>query len=137
MAGENSNDQAAALLAGANEKVQALTAERDALNKENEVLTKERDELREENELLTAVNDELQTKVEELSSPKTIKEAIEKKSEKLTVPTDSFEVDGVKYKFISPVFVHKKTRVVAADALNNEELLKELVQMGSTLIAKA
>ncbi len=86
-------------------------------------------ELEAENEVLNNVNKELTLKIEELSNPKTIAEAGNRAAEKRTpaMPVEQFEVGGNAYKFVCPVFMFKKNRVVAAEAIHNESLLAELV----------
>ena len=85
--------------------------------------------LQSENETITKINDELVAKIEELSAVKGPVDLAKKANEVKTVstPKESFEVDGVKYKFIAPVFMFKKERIVAADVINDSAKLAELV----------
>jgi chromosome segregation ATPase len=95
--------------------------------------------LKEEVETVTSVNDELQAKIVELSEAKSFTEAankiVEQKSAK--IPAETFEVEGKKYKFISPVFMHKKQRITAENALADSSLLAELVSIKSGSIVEA
>jgi hypothetical protein len=85
-----------------------------------------------ENETLSKVNDGLVLKIEELTAVKDVKtqdDLAKKVTEfkKVSAPDATFEVEGVKYKFISPVFTFKNERIIAADVLNDTEKLAELV----------
>ena len=95
--------------------------------------------LQAEVEVVSDVNADLTKKVEELSAPKTVTEAAEKLEEvkKAVLPTETFEVAGEKYQFISPVFMLNKRRITAEEALLDQELLNELVKIGSGAIVKA
>ncbi|MEP7375530.1 MAG: hypothetical protein ABI675_19450 [Chitinophagaceae bacterium] len=90
-------------------------------------------ELSDELAIVSKVNEELSITIEnltkQLDAKKTIADAAQEIAEKKTppIPTSSFTVDGKSYKFISPVFVYQKQRIVAADAINNQDLLNELV----------
>jgi predicted RNase H-like nuclease (RuvC/YqgF family) len=97
-----------------------------------EKLQVENNSLKAENEALTAVNEELTAKVEELSKePSAGQPAEEKKPE---IPKESFKVDKKEYRFITPVFVHKKQRVTAEAALKDKVLLAHLVKIKSGFI---
>lgn len=93
--------------------------------------------LRSENEVLVAVNDELTAKIEELSKAPAQVASASTEIKALTLPKDTFEVDGVKYQFVSPVFMRQKQRVTAQEALKDSKLLEELVKAGSGSIKKA
>jgi chromosome segregation ATPase len=100
---------------------------------------KELGEAKAEIEVLTAVNEELQAKIEELSSPKSIAQAVaEVKDKKASLPaTNLFTVEGESFKFVSPVFVFQKKRILAENAINDQKLLEQLVSMKSGAITKA
>ena len=85
--------------------------------------------LGDENEALTVVNEKLQEKIVELSGPKNIPDAAKKAEQvkPLVLPKEEFESGGEKYVFISPVFTFKRQRIVAEEALLDQDLLDELV----------
>jgi DNA repair exonuclease SbcCD ATPase subunit len=101
-----------------------------------EAIKKENEDLKAENEALYSVNQELTSKIEELSSDKPITEAAEKAAvkEKPVLPEAPFEVGGKKYKFLSPVFMHKKQRITAVQALTDSDTLEMLVSSKSGVI---
>ncbi|HEU4634345.1 MAG TPA: hypothetical protein VFS22_10185 [Flavisolibacter sp.] len=111
----------------------------EQLQQENADLQAEVASLKEEVETVNAVNEELQAKIEDLSTGKSIGEEGEKaqKKEKAVLPTETFTVDGQAYKFISPVFMYQKERIVAATALKDESLLAKLVAAKLGVIVEA
>lgn len=129
-----------ALLADANDKAAELELKLEASENDTRIQaeariseSEERHALREENSKLRTINDDLTAKIEYLSDEldkrknpgEVLNEARTK--EKAVLPSNTFEVYGVTKKFISPVFTYKGNRLVAAEAMNNQELLKELV----------
>lgn len=114
-------------------KIAAHASTIASLEAEKVVLEGQVSDLTAEKEVIVIINDELQAKIEELTAPQSIAAAAEKASEavKPVLPDTPFEVDGKAYRFISPVFVHKKSRVTAADALLDQSLLSELVNSRS------
>lgn len=111
----------------------------EQLQQENADLSAKVSELETELDATKQVNDGLTAKIEELSSSKTLGEAGEKAQSqpKPVLPTDSFEVNGAKYKFIAPVFVYGGKRIEAQKAINDTDLLSELVSKGIGVIVKA
>jgi hypothetical protein len=57
------------------------------------------------------------------------------KTKKLTIPTESFEADGVEYKFTAAAFVLDGETIRASDALKKAEILAKLVQIKAGVIA--
>jgi DNA repair exonuclease SbcCD ATPase subunit len=96
-------------------------------------LEEKTENLSKENNDLVAVNESLNAQVEALSKKiekkKTVADVIKEVKEKSTpkLPTEPFEVGGEKYRFISRVFMYKGQRIVAADAMNNQDILEDLV----------
>lgn len=88
--------------------------------------------LQAENATLSKVNDELSividTLTKQVESKKTVADAAKEIADKKVppVPTSMFTVDGKSYVFICPVFMFRKQRVIAAEAINNQDLLNEL-----------
>lgn len=79
---------------------------------------------------LTEVNEALVKKFDETGgSNATTADAVKAAAKKETpgIPTESFEVDGVNYKFIAPTFMFEKQRIVAANAISDTALLGKLV----------
>lgn len=85
--------------------------------------------LKAEYETLRSVNDALIAKLEELQEVKRpvdlAKEIAHKKA--AILPKDTFEVEGVRYMFVSPSFVFNKEKIIAADVINDTAKLAELV----------
>lgn len=88
-------------------------------------LTEANDALTEGNKALTEVNTELTNKVAELE-----KQIASAPAPVVTVPGKSFEVDKVEYVFTAPKFKHNNNVITAEQALADEKLLKELVEIG-------
>jgi hypothetical protein len=59
-----------------------------------------------------------------------------KPPEKPVIPTDTFSVDGVTYKFVAASFRHKNQVMTATDALADTAILEKLVSSGSALIKR-
>jgi predicted nuclease with TOPRIM domain len=123
-------------LASANEKIASLEKESKLKDAEADDLRNTIESLKADNANLDKVNDALNDKVEELTDELNMRKnpgellAEAKKRERAVLPTDVFEVRGSKKKFISPVFKFKGERIVAAEAINNPELLERLVDAG-------
>jgi predicted nuclease with TOPRIM domain len=85
------------------------------------------------------INEELTAKVEELSAKVSLGAAAEQAQaeEKPVLPTETFEVDGAKYRFTTPVFVFDGKKVLASQAMNDTAILSQLVAKGSGVITKA
>lgn len=111
----------------------------EQLQQENTDLQGKISDLETELELTKEVNAELSAKIEELSQKGTLGDAGEKAQAeaKPVLPTETFEVGGVKYKFISPVFVYGGKRIEAAKAITDSSLLSELVDKGVGVITRA
>ncbi|MGN6293768.1 MAG: hypothetical protein ACTHMV_13575 [Chitinophagaceae bacterium] len=107
-------------LVASEEKYQALVAEKDTLETINMDLQGSIEKL----------SEELDGKKETGNLPGTAKQAI------LSTPSDTFEIDGTRYKFICPVFTFKGQRLVAADLINNTDALMTLVTAGVGFIQK-
>lgn len=99
-----------------------------------------------ENAVLVEVNKALTLKLEELGTSQTLdprSQAIADEPAKVNnkkpaeLPALMFTVDGKSYKFISPVFMYQKKRIVAADAILDQELLNELVAAKIGVIKEA
>ena len=108
----------------------SLKAEQDAHAQTKEALSKESSDHLE----TMSVNESLQNKIEEQDS--IIKNiAAGKKANanvaisKPKVPADSFKVEGETFVFTLPVFIFKGNKILASEALANEDLLKELVKI--------
>jgi hypothetical protein len=110
----------------------------ESLQADNQKLVEENEQLIQENTLLTDINKELVQKVEELSQLKR-PELIEAKATEATpsIPSETFAVNGVQYRFTTPAFVYKQKRFTAAEALNDTELLNELVEKKIGFIKEA
>jgi predicted nuclease with TOPRIM domain len=123
-------------LASANEKIAALEEESKLKDSEADDLRNTIESLKADNANLDKVNDALNDKVEELTDELNMRKnpgellAEAKKRERAILPTAVFEVNGIKKKFISPVFKFKGERIVAVEAINNPELLERLVDAG-------
>lgn len=111
----------------------------EQLQQENAELSSKVADLETELELTKEVNAELTAKVEELSVKGSLGEAGEKAQaeEKPVLPAESFTVDGVKYKFNTPVFVYGGKKVLSSQAILDTALLSELVARGIGVITKA
>lgn len=111
----------------------------EQLQQENTDLKGEVSDLATELELTKEVNAELTATIEELSSRQTLGEAGAKAQvdEKPVLPTETFDVDGKKFKFIAPAFIYGGKRVLASQAINDTALLSELVAKGIGVITKA
>jgi len=88
--------------------------------------------LQTEKEGLLTANEALSTKIEELEKQIDFLKAggdVEEVKEIATIPEESFKVDKVEYVFTLPQFEHEKQIITAKSALQNKELLAELVKM--------
>lgn len=108
---------------------------------ENKPLFDYINELESEIEVVDEVNKELTANIEQLTSAKSsdLGNAGEKAqaAAKPVIPSESFEVNGTRYKFIAPVFIYGGKRIEAAKAINDTALLSELVAKGVGVITKA
>jgi hypothetical protein len=111
----------------------------EQLQQENAELNGKLQDAKTELELTKEVNVALTAKVEELSAKVCLGSAAEQAQadEKPVLPTESFEVDGAKYKFTTPVFVFDGKKVLASQAINDTAILSQLVAKGSGVITKA
>lgn len=96
-------------------------------------------ELESEVDTVNAVNEELSEKIDQLSSKKEDKVVDEKDQHraKPVLPTDSFEVNGKKYKFNTPVFMYKGNRIESVNAMKDTAMVTELVENGIGVITEA
>jgi hypothetical protein len=111
----------------------------EQLQQENAELTGKLQDAETELEMTKEVNAELTAKVEELSAKVSLGAAAEQAQaeEKPVLPTETFEVDGAKYKFTTPVFVFDGKKVLASQAINDADILSQLVAKGSGVVTKA
>lgn len=128
---ENENLQAevAGLKEEISAKVDAHTADQEALNGRIE-------ELQTQLEACETVNAALQAEIEKLD-PKALRAgraATATEPAKLTLPSETFSVDDQAYRFVAPVFVHKGQRITAEAALKDEALQAQLVADGAGVI---
>lgn len=107
-------------------KVEDVTIE--SLQAENQKLKDQVEDLTQENTLVMDINKELTLKIEELSQLKRPEIIEAKAAEKTpTLPSETFDVDGVSYRFTAPAFIYQGKKHIAAEALNDTALLAELV----------
>lgn len=77
---------------------------------------------------------------EKASKDKVSKEATESSVsvdapvEKKVIPTDTFEADGVEYRFVCAEFILNGKTVKAVDAIEDEDILAQLVEMKAGVI---
>jgi len=123
----------------ANTKIEELQQENETSKQGEENKNFEIANLTEDNKILKQVNEELTKKLEAIGDVKTVAQAAEKISENkpAIIPTESFEVDGVKYKFISPSFSFEKKKFKSANAILDADLLARLVARGVGFIVQA
>jgi len=115
----------------------ALQLSLDSVTASNEQFAKLNEELRAENETLKAVNDSLTAEVEKLSE-KDLQKVVDqaKAKPKPELSKETFEVDGAKYGFVSPVMQFKKQVITCSDVLASKELQAQLVAANSGMIKK-
>lgn len=113
----------------------ASATEKDDLTSINLDQAKQLEELKAENESLKSVNDALSNEVKGLSE-KSLQVLVEKakKKEKPKLSAETFEVEGTKYCFVSPVMMLKDKRVTNADVLASTDLQAQLVAAKSGMI---
>lgn len=87
--------------------------------------------LREESlkEAIEAQDEVIETLNEKLAQAPSVVE-----EKKIEIPTETFEHGGKDFQFVVPSFYFDGTLHIAADALNNEDLLTELVKCQSGVI---
>lgn len=79
-------------------------------------------------EALVAEQAETIEKMEATKAKSSLKTTESKPEPKPEVPEKTFKVGGAEYKFKYARFWYKEEKVLAADAINNTKLLKELVE---------
>ena len=137
---EKTEKPAADAKAPASDKVlKDLTKAVDSLKKDNEAMKQNHDDLAKSHAALKKENGELAKKVTELSKGNAAAPAAVPKK-KPELPKKGFTLDDVKYEFRIPVFtVLRKdgsapVTVTAVDAMQDESLLRELVEKKSNVI---
>lgn len=66
---------------------------------------------------------------------KTKKSGAASDNKKLSIPTETFKADGKEYKFTAAQFILDGNTIKAQDALQDEKILAQLVQMKAGVIA--
>jgi len=124
------NDSLNSQLSRLNEAHEGIKAENQGLSESISSLNSANESLKRGLEHATRENQALKSQMKDQNQ-----DPAQPKPKPVT-PTQVFEVEGEKYRFLVPVLRHKGQDLTAVDALNDEAILADLVAKDSGLIQR-